>query len=96
MNELKTFKNYINGQWLDASTLATFEQRNPSMLYEVTGLFPLSSKEDTILAIEAAQSAFTEWKTLSPFVRLNISKVLALMIERREDIAGIITWKTGK
>ncbi|MCX6219628.1 MAG: aldehyde dehydrogenase family protein [Bacteroidia bacterium] len=97
MNESKTFKNYINGQWLDASTHDTFEQRNPSRLSEVTGLFPLSSKEDTRLAIEAAQSAFTEWKILSPFARAKyLKKVLALMIERREDIAQIITLENGK
>ena len=97
MNESKTFKNYIKGQWLDASTHDTFEQRNPSRLSEVTGLFPLSSKEDTMLAIEAAQSAFTEWKILSPFARAKyLKKVLALMIERREDIARIITLENGK
>ena len=95
--KLMTFKNYINGQWLNASTNDTFEQRNPSRLSEVTGLFPLSSKEDTIFAIEAAQSAFTGWKSLSPFARAKyLKKVLALMIERREDIAGIITLENGK
>jgi len=95
--KLMTFKNYINGQWLNASTNDTFEQRNPSRLSEITGLFPLSSKEDTIFAIEAAQSAFTGWKSLSPFARAKyLKKVLALMIERREDIAGIITLENGK
>jgi len=97
MNELKTFRNYINGQWMDAGTRDTFEQRNPSRLSEVTGLFPLSSKEDTVFAIEAAQSAFLKWKALSPFTRAKyLKKVLALMIGRREEIAKIITLENGK
>ncbi|MCK9618447.1 MAG: aldehyde dehydrogenase family protein [Lentimicrobiaceae bacterium] len=97
MNEFKTFKNYVNGQWIGPALNETFEQRNPAKLSQVTGIFPLSSKEDTLLAIEAAQSAFTAWKALSPIARGKyLHKALALMTERREDIAGIITQENGK
>jgi acyl-CoA reductase-like NAD-dependent aldehyde dehydrogenase len=97
MSNMITYKNFVNGQWISSSMNETFEQRNPSRLSEVTGIFPLSSKEDTILAIEAAQSAFSDWKDLSPFARAKyLNKVLELMIERRQDIAQIITLENGK
>lgn len=97
MSEFKIFKNYINGQWLDASTNETFEQRNPARLSEVTGLFPLSSKDDTLKAIAAAQLAFSEWKALSLTKRAeHLRRVLTLMIQRKDEISKILTLENGK
>jgi len=94
---LKRFKNYINGQWVDAGTNATFEQRNPANLSVVTGLFPLSSIEDTFNAIASAQLAFSVWRRLSPAKRAGqLRKVLALMIQQKDEIAQIITLENGK
>jgi acyl-CoA reductase-like NAD-dependent aldehyde dehydrogenase len=87
MSVLKIFKNYIDGQWFDASTNETFEQRNPSRLSEVTGLFPLSSIEDTLKSIASAQIAFSMWKALSPQKRaVYLRRVLAFMIQRKDKI----------
>jgi alpha-ketoglutaric semialdehyde dehydrogenase len=97
MGELKIFKNYINGKWLDASTDETFEQRNPARLSEITGLFPLSSKEDTIKSIASAQLAFSEWKTFSPQKRAeHLKRVLLSIIQRKDEICKIITLENGK
>jgi len=97
MNDLEIFKNYINGQWLDSVTSETFEQRNPARLSQVTGLFPLSSKDDALKTISAAQLAFPVWKTLSPAKRAEqLRRVLALMIERKDEISRIITLESGK
>lgn len=93
----KIFKNYINGKWLDSSTNETFEQRNPANLAQVSGLFPLSSKGDSLEAIAAAEHAFPEWKSFSPNKRAEyLRKVLALMIQKREEISRIITLENGK
>ena len=97
MTSFKEFKNYVDGQWIGSNKNETFEQRNPSKMSEITGVFPLSSKEDTLRAIDAAQSAFLVWKALSPYVRAKyLHKVLSLMIERRENIATILTLENGK
>src|SRR3972149_4693499 len=60
------FKNYINGQWVDAISGETFENRNPSDIHEVIGLFPRSKKEDVDRAVSAALSASNEWKNIPP------------------------------
>ena len=97
MTDKKVFRNYINGQWLDSNTGETFEQRNPARLSEVTGLFPLSSKNDALRAISSAQSAFPVWKALSPTKRAEqLRKVLALMVQRKDEISKIITLENGK
>lgn len=97
MGELKIFKNYINGQWLGADKNKTFEQRNPARLSEITGLFPLSSKDDTLNAIAAAQLAFSTWKALSTIKRAeHLRRVLELMIQRKDEICKILTLENGK
>jgi alpha-ketoglutaric semialdehyde dehydrogenase len=97
MTELRIFKNYINGQWSGSGTNETFEQKNPARLSEVTGLFPLSSKEDTLNTIANAQLAFPAWKALSTINRAErLRKVLELMIQRKDEICNIITLENGK
>lgn len=97
MRELKIFKNYINGKWLDASTDKTFDHRNPARLSEVTGIFPLSSEDDTLKSIESAQLAFQGWRALTPYKRADyLRRVLSLLIERKDEICNIITLENGK
>ncbi|MBW8890112.1 MAG: aldehyde dehydrogenase [Fibrobacteres bacterium] len=89
--------NYIQGQWKKASGQKTFEQRNPANLAEVTGLYADSSPEDTQEAIAAAHAAFGPWRAKSPQERQAIlRKALQLIVERREQIATVITKENGK
>ncbi len=89
--------NYIQGQWKKASEGKTFEQRNPANLAEVTGDYADSSPEDTREAIAAAHAAFPAWRAKSPHERQAILKrALQLIIERREEIATVITRENGK
>jgi len=97
MPEIKIFKNYINGKWLESAVNKRFEQRNPARLSEVTGLFPLATIDEALKAIESAQNAFPYWKALSPYKRAEyLNKVLALMKERKEVISRILTLENGK
>ena len=90
-------KNYINGEWQPSSDGATFEQRNPANLSDVTGLWPQSPVEDAVAAVEAAQAAYPAWRALTVFQRADyLKKALALMAERREAIAEVLTLENGK
>ena len=53
----ETFQNYINGQWVDAASGATFESRNPARQSDLIGHFPDSSADDVASAVEAAKAA---------------------------------------
>lgn len=48
----KVLSNYVNGAWVQAANGATFEQRNPARLTEVTGIWPASTREDARAAVE--------------------------------------------
>ncbi len=92
-----TYHNYINGEWLPASDGATFEQRNPANLEEVTGFWPKSPRADATRAIEAAQAAYPGWRALGVHQRAGyLKRAHNLMLERREKIAEILTLENGK
>jgi len=91
------FKNYINGEWVDSISGETFENRNPSNIDEIIGLFPRSKKEDVDRAISAALSAFNEWKKVPPSER---GKILfeagRIMDFRKKELAEVISKENGK
>src|SRR3989304_5063419 len=92
-----SFKNYINGIWVDSVSGKTFENRNPSSIEEGLGLFPRSAKEDVDRAVSAARSAFDEWKSVPPPER---GKILyeagRIMASRKRELAQVISRENGK
>ena len=91
------FKNCINGQWVDAISGETFENRNPSDIHEVIGLFPRSKKEDVDRAVSASLIASNEWKNIPPPER---GKILyeagRIMTSRKKELAEVISRENGK
>ena len=55
--DVKVWKNYIGGEWVDAASGETFEVINPSS-GEVVGAAPKGGREDAQAAIGAARDAF--------------------------------------
>ena len=51
--------NIINGQLAESSDGATFESKNPALLSDVLGSFPLSTKTDVDAALDAAHAALS-------------------------------------
>jgi aldehyde dehydrogenase (NAD+) len=90
-------KNFIDGRWRGAASGATFEQRNPANIAEVTGTFADSSPADVDAAIAAAQAAFPAWRALSPLARKTyLDESLRAMKARRDEIAAVIMRENGK
>lgn len=94
---IEHFKNYINGEWVDAISGETFENRNPSNINEVIGLFPRSRKKDVNKAVSAAITAFNEWKNVPPPER---GKILyeagRIMASRKKELAEVVSRENGK
>ena len=94
---LKTYKNYINGEWVGARSNQTIENRNPANRDELIGIFPASSKEDVELAIEAAREAYDGWRlTPAPKRAEIIFRAAQILVERKEDFAHEMTREMGK
>jgi alpha-ketoglutaric semialdehyde dehydrogenase len=94
---LKTYKNYINGEWVEARSNRSIENRNPANRREVIGIFPASSQDDVNLAVEAAQEAYDGWRLTPAPKRAEVMfRAAQILIERKEDFARDMTREMGK
>ncbi|MGV2910645.1 aldehyde dehydrogenase family protein, partial [Bacillus safensis] len=57
---VKTLKNYIGGEWVDAETSQTEPVYNPAT-GKIIAEVPLSTKGDVERAVQAAKEAFSSW-----------------------------------
>src|SRR5947207_637508 len=93
----KTYKNFIDGEWVDASTGDSFEDRNPADTRDVVGIFQKSGKADVDAAIEAAKRAFTKWRLVPAPRRAEIVyRAAEMLIERKEEYSRDMTREMGK
>ncbi|MDI6804305.1 MAG: aldehyde dehydrogenase family protein [Bacteroidota bacterium] len=93
----KKYQNFINGKWSDAKSGKTFENRNPANWDEVVGTFPKSSIEEVNEAVAAAKAAFEKWRLVPAPKRGDIlKKVGDIMVERKEELAELMTREMGK
>ena len=95
MSEVRTYANYINGEWVPAAR--TFENRNPANTEEVVGLFARGTAPDVTNAAEAAQGAFPGWASLTGPARGNyLFKAAEILDSRFEQLAQEMTREEGK
>jgi alpha-ketoglutaric semialdehyde dehydrogenase len=93
----KVFKNFINGEWVDAHGGKAIENRNPANTGELVGMFPASTEEDVALAVDAAKDAYTKWRLVPAPKRAGILyRAAELMIQRKEDFSRDMTREMGK
>jgi alpha-ketoglutaric semialdehyde dehydrogenase len=94
---LKTYKNYINGEWVESRASGTIEDRNPANTSELIGIFPSSSEQDVNAAVEAAREAYKGWRlTPAPKRAEILFRAAKILIERKEDYARDMTREMGK
>lgn len=89
-------KLYIDGQWRDASDGGSFDVLNPA---DETVLAAVASGtvEDAMACLDAAESAFADWRARSPRQRGEVLRcAYELFVERIDDIARLITLENGK
>jgi aldehyde dehydrogenase (NAD+) len=92
----KTFKNFIDGEWVDAGSGETFETTSPAT-GEVLGVFPRSSAEDVDRAVEAAKAAYEEWRlTPAPKRGEILFRFGQLLAERKDEVAELMAREMGK
>src|SRR6202044_7699 len=93
----KVFKNFINGEWVEARSGKAIENRNPANTGELVGMFPASTEEDVNLAIDAAKGAYDKWRlTPAPKRAEILYRAAEILIERKEDYSRDMTREMGK
>src|ERR1035438_6325791 len=95
--QTKTYKNSIDGEWVESSTGETFENLNPADRRDVVGIFQKSGKADVDAAVEAATRAFQKWRLVPAPRRAEIVyRAAEMLLERKEDYAHDMTREMGK
>ena len=90
------YKNYIAGEWVNATGGATFENSNPAT-HEVLNTFPLATQADTQRALDAAKAALPKWANLpAPARGAILDRAAQLLNARLDEIATILTREEGK
>jgi malonate-semialdehyde dehydrogenase (acetylating)/methylmalonate-semialdehyde dehydrogenase len=93
---VKRLQNYINGEWVDASTDNFIPVHNPATC-DVIGECPDSTRADVDNAVQAAQAAFDEWRSTPVLSRAQYMFRFKTMLEDRfEDLARIVVEENGK
>src|SRR5213592_3606638 len=92
----KKFQNYIDGEWVDAASGATFESTSPAN-GETIGVFPKSGLEDVDHAVAAAKAAYEEWRLVPAPKRGEVLfRFAQLLAEHKDDVTELMTHEMGK
>ena len=97
MPELKKYKMFINGEWVNSDTEKTFETLNPEN-NKPWAVVPEASASDVDRAVKAAQNAFEgEWPKLLPKERAKFLRLIGDKLrDNAEHLGKIETIDTGK
>src|ERR671933_995659 len=92
----KTFKNYIDGEWVAAASGETFESVSPAD-GETIGVFPKSGPEDVDRAVAAAKAAYEEWRLVPAPKRGEVLfRFGQLLADHKDELAQLMTREMGK
>jgi alpha-ketoglutaric semialdehyde dehydrogenase len=93
---VRTFKNFIGGEWVDAGSGETFETTSPAN-GEALGVFPRSGAEDVDRAVEAAKAAYEDWR-LVPAPRRGeiLFRFGQLLADHKDEVAELMAREMGK
>ncbi len=89
--------NYIGGEWTEAASSRSFDNRNPADTSDLVGTFADSGPDDVERAVAAAHEAFPRWKALPAPKRGEILfRAAEVLLKRKEELARDMTREMGK
>src|SRR5919108_1571547 len=90
------YRMYINGEWVGSDKEERIQVVNPAT-ERVIASVPKASREQTKMALEAAEEAQPKWEDLAPLERGSLLLKTAQLIRRnKERLAKILTSEQGK
>jgi len=88
--------NYFDGQWRDSNAAEELDVVNPAT-GEMLAKVPLSSAAEVARVVEAAASAWPEWRRTPPEDRIQpLFKLKQLLEDHLDELSRIITQENGK
>lgn len=89
-------KLYINGEWIQAESGDSINVYNPAT-GEIVSPVPNGGEREAKLAVDAAHEAFKSWSQTTSYERSALLKRWHdLLLENKEEVAGILVEEQGK
>ncbi|MHA1137133.1 MAG: CoA-acylating methylmalonate-semialdehyde dehydrogenase [Candidatus Thorarchaeota archaeon] len=93
---VEVVKNYINGKWVESKAKETRDVFNPAT-GEVIAKTPMSTREETLEAINAAKAAFDRWRATPALTRVrHLNRIRDAFEENFEELVKTLTLEQGK
>ena len=94
---MRTFRNFIAGEWVAPTTGKYFLNTNPADRTDVIGRFPASGARDVERAVASARRGFSRWSRMPAPARGDVlRRVGDIMVARKEALADLMTREMGK
>jgi aldehyde dehydrogenase (NAD+) len=94
---VRTWNNFIDGEWIPSHSGRLFENRNPANQDDLIGLFQESTPEDASEALAAAQRASAPWRQVPAPRRAEILlRAAQILAAHKEQLARDMTREMGK
>ena len=92
-----TYRNFINGDWIESNSSKTVDNINPADTNDVLGTVVQATRAEARAAVEAASEAFRQWRsTPAPSRGRIVARAARLMEEEKESISQLLTREEGK
>lgn len=96
LQSVKTYQQFIGGQWVDAASGETLAVENPAS-GDVVAQVPASGAEDVDRAVAAAADAFERWSLTTPQTRsLALLRIADLIDANADELGRLESSQTGK
>lgn len=94
---MRTYQNFIGGEWVTAASNRKFLTHNPADARETVAEYAHGGQADARAAVEAARQAFPAWAAMTPVARGRVlSKASQILEARKAELAGLLTREEGK
>jgi methylmalonic acid semialdehyde dehydrogenase len=94
---MQTYRNFINGQWVESASNRTVENRNPANTDDILGIIKQATRDEARLAVESAYEAFRGWRsTPAPARGKIVARAARLMDDHKDELAQLLTREEGK
>jgi aldehyde dehydrogenase (NAD+) len=94
---MRSYQNFIGGEWVGAKSGQTFQNQNPADTREAVAQYPSSANDDARQAIDGAVTAFPGWSAMTPVARGRVlSKASQILEARKAELAELLTREEGK
>lgn len=94
---MRTYKNFIGGDWVGSQNGKTFQTRNPANIDETVAEYPASDRTEASQAMDSAAQALETWSSQTPVARGRIlSQASTILLGRKKELAELLTREEGK